>query len=76
MTTDTLLRAAGAAWATWACKRRKPPHVRPTQVGLKGPGGRLPGLFILSSAGQAVVKAGIDIHRLDAAFTPPSRVEC
>jgi hypothetical protein len=34
-----------AAWATWACKRRKPPHVRPTQVGLKGPGRRLPGLF-------------------------------
>jgi hypothetical protein len=46
MTTDTLLRAAWAAWATWACKRRKPPHVRPTQVGLKGPGGRLPGLFL------------------------------
>jgi hypothetical protein len=50
MTTDTLLRAAWAAWATWACKRRKPPHVRPTQVGLKGPGGRLPGLFIFPDA--------------------------
>ncbi len=45
MTTDTRLRAAWAAWATWACKRREPLHVRPTRVGLKGPGGRLPGLF-------------------------------
>ena len=59
MTTDIRLRAVWAAWATWACKRRESLHVRPTQVGLKGPGGKLPGLFF--AVGQRFMLQGMAI---------------
>jgi hypothetical protein len=44
-----VVAAAWVAWATWGCKRSVYAFIDPS----KGPGGKLPGLFVLRDIASA-----------------------